>query len=96
VKIIRVEKKKRHYAYIIALPALVIIFILRMIPAFNGIILAFKDYEITRSLSESQWVGFSNFKRLFENQAFTILKRKAHAFSHWDESVGFEKVLKSI
>ena len=22
---------------------------------------------------------------------FTILKRKAHAFSHWDESVGFEK-----
>lgn len=50
--------------YLMALPALLYIFINNYIPMF-GIIIAFKDYKVSKGIFGSNWAGFKNFKFLF-------------------------------
>lgn len=47
-----------------ALPAVVIIFVINYIP-MAGVLLAFKNIDLSKGLLKSDWVGFDNFKYLF-------------------------------
>lgn len=55
-------------------PALAYIFINNYIP-MGGLILAFKNYKITKGIWRSEWSGFDNFKFLFASpDAFNITR----------------------
>lgn len=64
----RIWKYKLHY--IIVLPALVFILILKVIPFLNGLYLSFVDYKVFKGLYSSPWVGTANFTKLFDDPAF--------------------------
>ena len=55
------ELMKNKGLYLMALPAVLYIFIFAYIP-MGGIIIAFKDYKFNLGIFGSPWVGFENFK----------------------------------
>ena len=60
----------RNYdLYAMLLPGLILMIVFRFVPLY-GMIIAFKDYDMSRSIAESPWVGFKWFKILFENPDF--------------------------
>ena len=74
-------KKKKNFRWrrnlpfnLIALPPLVYIFINNYIP-MAGIVVAFKNYKVTKGIWGSEWNGLSNFKFLFSSpDAFNITR----------------------
>jgi putative aldouronate transport system permease protein len=68
------EVHKNRQLIILAMPAIIIVFIFSYIP-FIGIVLPFKDYQFDKGLFGSDWIGFTNFKFLFSSgSAFTITR----------------------
>ncbi|MFD0587194.1 hypothetical protein ACFQZE_04175 [Paenibacillus sp. GCM10027627] len=64
----RIWQYKMHY--LIVLPALFLIFGLKIIPFLQGIFMSFTDYNIFHGWFQSEWVGLDNYKALFENEGF--------------------------
>lgn len=68
-----VAKKKRYFdkktraLTMLALPALVLVFIFNYLP-MGGLILAFKNFRYDKGLWGSDWVGWDNFKFFFTSQ----------------------------
>lgn len=67
---------KRHpFMYIMMLPGLFFLFVYKIFPLY-GILIAFKDYNIflgknpIEAIGLSEWVGFTNFERLFASAQF--------------------------
>lgn len=58
---------------LIALPGIIYILINNYIPMF-GVFLAFKDYSYVKGIFGSDWNGLSNFKYLFRQDAFLIVR----------------------
>lgn len=66
--------KKNKWLYILLIPGFLYLFIFKYIPMF-GIVIAFQDFNLTRGIFGSKWVGFENFEYLFKSgDFFTILK----------------------
>jgi len=61
----RVGKEKG--LLILALPGIIFLFIFSYMPMF-GIVLPFVDYDVRKGLFGSEFVGFENFRYLFENK----------------------------
>ncbi len=54
-----------------ALVALPLLFVLVFkYASYTGLLIAFKDYKVTRTIAESPWVGFDVFKKVFSNRNF--------------------------
>lgn len=69
-------KKMRRYLpiYLMALPALIYIFINNYIP-MGGMIIAFKNYKYNKGIWGSDWAGLKNFEFLFKtNDAWLITR----------------------
>ena len=65
--------KKLLPLYIMALPALVYLFINNYLP-LTGMVVAFKDFDYSKGIYGSDWAGFRNFLFLFKNSvAFIII-----------------------
>ncbi|WP_054027922.1 hypothetical protein [Bacillus sp. FJAT-28004] len=64
----RIWKFKLHY--LIVIPALMLIFIFKLLPFANGIMMSFVDYKVFVGLFESTWVGFNHFAQLFDDEIF--------------------------
>lgn len=60
---------KNRWFYLFLLPAVVIMFLFCYKPMY-GIIIAFKDYKPRRGIMGSEWVGWANFKRMFNYANF--------------------------
>ncbi|MEF2248646.1 MULTISPECIES: ABC transporter permease [unclassified Paenibacillus] len=61
---------KRHYQlYMLAVPMILFYLIFVYTPMY-GIIIAFKDFSIVKGIAASPWVGFENFRNVFENIFF--------------------------
>ncbi|HHU72536.1 MAG TPA: sugar ABC transporter permease [Clostridiales bacterium] len=58
---------------LIALPGIIYLFINNYIPMF-GVFLAFKDYSYVKGIFGSDWNGLNNFKYLFKQDAFLIIR----------------------
>lgn len=58
---------------LIALPGIVYLLINNYLPMF-GVFLAFKDYNYVKGIFGSDWCGFENFKYLFKQDAFIIVR----------------------
>lgn len=61
---------KRYFAFLIALPALLLLLVFRVPAVLQAIILPFKQYSIAKGMSGSPWIGFANFGQLFSNAPF--------------------------
>lgn len=58
---------------LIALPGIIYLIINNYIPMF-GVFLAFKDYSYVKGIFGSKWNGLNNFKYLFRQDAFLIVR----------------------
>lgn len=61
--------KQNYLLYLLLLPGIVYLIIFKYIP-MGGIIIAFKDYKFTQGIFGSEWIGFENFRLLFESRDF--------------------------
>lgn len=59
--------------YLLALPGFAYLFINNYMP-LPGLVLAFKKYNAQKGIFGSDWVGFDNFKYLFQNDAWYITR----------------------
>lgn len=73
-----IEKFKKEYGvnwqlYLFLVPSVIFIIVFAYIP-MAGIQIAFKEYDFTKGIWGSSWIGLENFKRFFQSyQFFTIL-----------------------
>ncbi|MBD2848127.1 sugar ABC transporter permease [Paenibacillus sp. IB182496] len=64
--------------YLLVLLPIMYFVIFKYIPMFNSV-LAFKEYNITKGIWGSPWVGFKYFELFFENPvAWTLIKNTLH------------------
>lgn len=61
--------KQHPLLYLMILPGIVFMIIFRYAPMY-GLTIAFKDFNITKGVIHSPWVGFSNFQYLFSSKDF--------------------------
>jgi putative aldouronate transport system permease protein len=66
--------KKWGPIYLLMLPGLVYLLINNYIP-MSGIVVAFKQYNVTQGIFHSPWVGFNNFTFLFQTSDAFIITR---------------------
>ncbi|MFH5186212.1 ABC transporter permease [Paenibacillus sp. TAB 01] len=65
---------KHKYLYALLLPGLLWYFIFRYLPMY-GVLIAFKDYNFSKGIWGSPWVGLKHFEFLFSNQDFYSIVR---------------------
>ena len=58
--------RKNYPLYLMALPAIVMIFLLSYVPMY-GVLMAFQDFRPVRGILGSDWVGLENFRRFFND-----------------------------
>ncbi|OCA90214.1 protein lplB [Bacillus sp. FJAT-27986] len=72
---------KYKFLYLMLLPGLLYFIIFKYFP-MGGLIIAFQDYQPFLGISESPWVGFKHFIRLFtEPTFFTLLSNTLILFA---------------
>ncbi|TDF96148.1 ABC transporter permease [Paenibacillus piri] len=65
---------KHKYLYVLLLPGLLWYFIFRYLPMY-GVMIAFKDYNFSKGIWGSPWVGLKHFEFLLHNQDFYAIVR---------------------
>lgn len=73
---------KHRQLYILLLPALLYYLIFCYGPMF-GLTMAFQDYSITKGFFESEFVGFDNFIKFFNDTNFWRLIKNTLSISLW-------------
>lgn len=66
--------KRDRYMILMMVPGLLIFLLFRYVPMF-GLIAAFENYKSYTGFFKSQWVGFANFQRFFQDASFWQLLR---------------------
>ena len=61
--------KKNWQLYLLMLLPMIFIFVFKY-GSYFGLSIAFKDYKIARGFSESKWVGFDVFRKIFKHRDF--------------------------
>lgn len=61
--------KKHYILYIFVLPALLYLLVFKYAPMY-GVVLAFKEWNLSKGIMGSEWIGFSNFEYLFNSKNF--------------------------
>ncbi|MCL6460105.1 MAG: sugar ABC transporter permease, partial [Gorillibacterium sp.] len=65
---------KQRYLYLMVLPGFLTILIFCYVPMY-GITIAFKDFDVSKGITGSPWVGLKYFKTFFHDPlAFRVLK----------------------
>lgn len=72
----------KQYApvYCMMFPAVLYLFINNYMP-MSGIIVAFKNYNFTKGIYGSDWVGFNNFKYLFQTKDSWLITRNTIGYN---------------
>ena len=65
---------RSKYLMLMILPAIVFYIIFCYIPMY-GVLIAFQDYNSKKGIWGSQWVGFDNFRKVFEEPKFWLAFR---------------------
>ena len=82
------DLKKYKVAYLMAVPAVVLLFIFHYIPIY-GLVIAFENYTPVRGISGSEWVGLENFVDFLTNSQFPTLLRNTLHISIYSLLVAF-------
>ncbi|MNW39845.1 putative multiple-sugar transport system permease YteP [compost metagenome] len=62
------------FLYVMAIPGLLFFLIFSYFPIY-GITIAFKDYDFSKGITGSDWVGFRNFNYFFTSDDFWVILR---------------------
>lgn len=79
VEAVAVRKKRKFNTaqlqfLILALPAIILIFVFNYLP-MSGIVIAFKNFKFARGIFASEWVGLENFRFFFKsNDALRVIR----------------------
>lgn len=63
------QMKKNADMYLLLIPGLVLLIVFKYVPMY-GILIAFQDFNIFGGIGGSEWVGISNFVKLFQSSEF--------------------------
>jgi len=85
---IKRDFKKNKYVYLMLLPVVAYFMIFHYVPMFSAQI-AFRDYNITKGIGESPWVGLKHFKTYFNSYYFSRLIRNTIVLSAENILFGF-------
>ena len=72
--------KKNLPLTIMALPALVVLFLFRYLP-LSGLLLAFKRFNVRKGIFGSDWIGFKNFEFLFQTSDAWVITRNTICYN---------------
>lgn len=71
---IRQRLKTNLFLYILAVPGLLMLLVFNYVPLY-GFLIAFKNFQVTKGILGSEWVGFKNFEFfLTSNDLWVVLK----------------------
>jgi len=79
---------EQKYLQAMAIPGVIWMIIFNYIPMY-GIIIAFKEYDITLGINKSPWVGLANFKEFFSDERFWLIIKNTVGISFFKLLVGF-------
>lgn len=82
------DMKANRVIYLLFLPILIYFIIFNYVPMV-GILMAFQDYKPGRGLLGSQWVGLTNFQKLFTGDAFLTAFRNTSCMAILSLVLGF-------
>ncbi|KRG15489.1 sugar ABC transporter permease [Virgibacillus soli] len=83
------KKMKKHWQlYFLILLPLAFLISFKYVP-MAGIVIAFKDYSVTKGIMGSDWVGLKYFKYFFEGPNFVLLMKNTLGLSIYGLIVGF-------
>lgn len=85
---IKKELSINKYLYILAIPV-VLYYLLFCYGPMSGIVIAFKNYQISEGIFGSEWVGFKYFIEFFEGMYFSRTLRNTLLISLYDIIWGF-------
>ena len=57
------------WLYLMLVPVILYFFVFKYIPMY-GLVMAFKDYNVFKGISGSEWVGLDIFRKIFSNHNF--------------------------
>ena len=80
--------RERWQLYLLLLVPLTYIILFAYAP-MGGLLIAFKNYDFTKGILGSEWVGFANFERFFNSTDFGRLIRNTLTLSIYRLAVGF-------
>ncbi|OMG46849.1 ABC transporter permease [Paenibacillus macerans] len=78
----------QRHIQIMALLGVAWMIVFNYVPMY-GIIIAFKEYNIVRSIAEAPWVGFDHFKEFFQDDNFVNVMKNTLGISLIKLIVGF-------
>lgn len=87
-KELRKDLSRNYQAYLMILPAIILLFIFTYIPMY-GIIIAFKKYRPALGFIDSPWVGLEHFKSFFNSVFAWKLIRNTFLLSFYSLLFGF-------
>lgn len=79
---------RNKWLYVLLLPGFAYLFVFKYIPMF-GIVIAFKELNLVRGIFGSEWVGFDNFRFLFQSSHFYRVLRNSLLLSIYQIIWGF-------
>lgn len=83
------QSLRQHWAaYLMLIPAVVLLFIFAYIPMY-GIVIAFKNYKPQLGVLGSEWVGLKHFRDFLGSAHFPLLLRNTLSISLYTLLVGF-------
>jgi len=74
--------------YLLSLPGLLFFLIFKYVPLF-GIVIAFKDYNLFKGVTDSPWVGLKHFQRMFEHYEFVDILTNTLLIAFYDMLFAF-------
>jgi len=77
-----------RWLYFMILPGLAWYFLYRYVPMY-GIVIAFKDFNFSRGILGSEWVGLKHFRYLFNNPDFYAIVRNTLIINIYQLALGF-------
>jgi putative aldouronate transport system permease protein len=80
--------KKNYILYLFLAPAVVTLFIFNYIPMY-GVLIAFKDFSVSKGIWGSEWVGFIHFKDFLTSPNFFQILENTLKLSVYGLLIGF-------
>lgn len=80
--------KKYFSLFVMFIPAIIYFFVFKYIPMY-GVTLAFKDYNISKGILGSEWIGLEHFRKLMKTSTFTRAVRNTIIISFGKIIFGF-------
>lgn len=77
-----------YQLYVLLLPVVLYYFIFQYYPMY-GVLIAFKDFSVTKGILGSPWVGFEHFQRFFDSYHFWTIIKNTMGLSFFSLVIGF-------